>query len=124
MKLCNKCKTELPDDMFYKRTYPSGRVALQNKCKECQNIGRAKYYKRHENLRRVLKISDVEYNTLIEKSQGRCAVCNKAVERLCIDHCHDTNKVRGMLCHNCNTALGLVGDSVETLSNLIRYLER
>ena len=42
----------------------------------------------------------------------------------CIDHCHNKEKIRGVLCNNCNTALGLVGDNVEILSKLIQYLEQ
>ena len=41
----------------------------------------------------------------------------------CIDHCHITNKVRGVLCNNCNTALGLVKDNRQTLLNMLQYLD-
>ena len=123
MKFCNTCKKDLPEDSFYKRTYKSGKVKLQPKCKSCQNSRRAKYYKPHENIRRSLNISDEYYTTLLKRCEGRCEVCNRPIDKLCIDHCHSTNKVRGVLCNNCNTALGLVGDSKETLTKLIQWLE-
>lgn len=44
--------------------------------------------------------------------------------KLVVDHCHDTGKIRGLLCHNCNRALGLLKDSVHTLESAIDYLEK
>lgn len=56
-----------------------------------------------------------------------CEICNSPATNfkkgLCYDHDHNTNKFRGWLCSNCNTALGLVGDNKETLKSLIKYLE-
>ena len=124
MKVCSKCGIELPDNKFSKRTYPSGNTGLQNKCKDCERKIRQKYYKPHESARRKFKLSDEDYTTLIEESQGCCNVCLQPTTKLCIDHNHYTGKVRGVLCNNCNTALGLVGDNVITLSKLIRYLEQ
>lgn len=43
--------------------------------------------------------------------------------KLVVDHCHVTGKVRGLLCHNCNRALGLLKDSVDNLSKAIDYLK-
>lgn len=40
-----------------------------------------------------------------------------------VDHCHTTGKVRGLLCNNCNTALGLVDDKIEVLKRMIKYLK-
>jgi hypothetical protein len=40
-----------------------------------------------------------------------------------LDHCHDTEKFRGYICHDCNTALGRVLDSTDTLKRCIKYLE-
>ena len=123
MKFCNKCQRTLEDKMFSKRTYPNGKVTLQSKCKDCERSVRRVYYKPHDNARRTLSLSDDHYNTLIERCQGKCEVCLRPIDKLCIDHCHKTNKVRGVLCNNCNTALGLVGDNVTTLTKLIQWLE-
>ena len=124
MKTCNKCKKDLPDTMFSKRTYSSGNVGLQNKCKDCERNARPKYYKPHDKIRRTLNISDEDYTTLMEKSKEGCEVCSRPLTKVCIDHCHTSGRVRGVLCNNCNTALGLVGDNVATLTKLIQYLER
>lgn len=68
---------------------------------------------------------------------GVCAICGLSGERLCIDHNHGllnakkvigispgvrASSVRGLLCNNCNTAVGMVGESVETAESLIAYL--
>jgi hypothetical protein len=74
-------------------------------------------------MRRKFNLTDEQYAELMEHEN--CEVCGRDLsDKKCIDHCHTTEKIRGVLCNNCNTALGLVGDSVQTLSKLIRYLER
>jgi len=125
MKLCNKCKVNLPDTSFSKRKYSSGNIGLQNKCKECERKSRSQYYKPHESARRKFKLTEEEYTTLINRSQGLCEVCNTPMgDKRCIDHNHSTGEIRGVLCNKCNTALGLVGDNTTTLTKLIQYLER
>lgn len=56
-----------------------------------------------------------------------CAVCGvreeKAQRQLSIDHCHETGKVRGVLCFACNTALGKLGDDPERIRALAAYVE-
>jgi hypothetical protein len=52
-----------------------------------------------------LKLTEDQYNDLMKNEN--CQICNVELTKKCIDHCHSTNKVRGVLCNNCNTALGL-----------------
>lgn len=70
-----------------------------------------------------------EFNQLLEKQGGRCAICgtDKPSGRhnsFHVDHCHGTNKVRGLLCSNCNQALGLFNDNIDALRNAAKYLRR
>jgi hypothetical protein len=58
---------------------------------------------------------------MIAAQGGKCAVCRKADPEH-VDHDHATNKVRGILCFNCNQALGNARDDVHVLQGLIRYL--
>lgn len=51
-----------------------------------------------------------------------CAIC-ESTERLCVDHCHETGRIRGVLCWSCNVALGHLRDNVELLLTAISYLE-
>jgi len=57
------------------------------------------------------------------KQEEKCAVCGTAeAGRWCIDHCHETGVVRGILCIKCNTALGMADDSADRLLDLLNYL--
>lgn len=77
-------------------------------------------------LRCKFGISLSDYNRMFEEQNGCCAVCkrhdNDLTRRLNVDHCHETNKVRGLLCSNCNTGIGNLRDSVELLQTAIGYL--
>ena len=122
MKTCTKCGQSLPESEFHKRTYKSGKVGLQPKCKTCANKGRNKYHRPHTSIRLKLKLTQEEVDRIT--ALGECAnpACRSKDRRLCIDHCHDTKKPRGLLCHNCNTALGLLGDDVQIILGLSQYL--
>lgn len=54
---------------------------------------------------------------------GECEVCGRSDVRFCVDHDHETGKVRGLLCDYCNKALGMAQDSPEILRKLARYLD-
>lgn len=77
-----------------------------------------------------IQISEEEYNKVLKEQNNRCAICNNhdyrsgRLIKLSIDHCHDTLKFRGLLCGNCNRALGLLKDDVEVLKKAIEYLNR
>lgn len=78
-------------------------------------------------------ITGAQYDAMLQ-AQGRvCAVCGRPETRVArngtpftlpVDHDHATGKVRGLLCSNCNFALGAVNDSIAVLRGLIAYLER
>lgn len=70
------------------------------------------------------------YAEMFDKQNGACSICKKTPSpdhdngrRLFVDHCHDTGKVRGLLCGNCNFSLGGFYDSIENLQQAIIYLE-
>lgn len=70
-----------------------------------------------------------EYENMVRVSGGRCYICNKykpatnCRNGLCVDHDHKTGKNRGLLCHSCNRALGLLGDNTEILEQAVKYLK-
>mgnify|MGYP006332005079 FL=1 len=68
-------------------------------------------------------LTQEQYDDL-QKSTNGCEICGTKQYTLSIDHDHVTKKVRGLLCPNCNRALGLFYDSVESLKKAINYLER
>ncbi len=66
-----------------------------------------------------------DYERMLIEQGGVCAICRrKSDRRLCIDHCHATQKVRGLLCHRCNTALGLLDDDWDRLRAAMAYVDR
>lgn len=70
-------------------------------------------------------ITKEEFLKLYEKQEGKCAICNEVptTERgLHIDHCHTTKRVRGLLCHGCNTGIGAMKENISVLNNAISYL--
>ena len=70
-----------------------------------------------------------EYDNMHAEQGHVCKICSKpqiggvTLDRLVVDHCHDTGKVRGLLCANCNAGIGSLGDSIENLKAAIVYLE-
>ena len=121
MKTCNGCGLSLAEDMFYKRTMRKGKIGLQHRCKKCSHELSRKYYKKHSVTKYKLKLTQEEIDRLT--APGVCECCG-STERLCIDHCHATNKPRGLLCRECNMALGLLGEDQQIMINLSQYLER
>jgi len=61
-----------------------------------------------EDRRRVRKygLAPGEFEKMWKKQKGRCACCGKRAKRLIVDHDHQTNEVRGLLCYRCNMGLG------------------
>jgi recombination endonuclease VII len=81
----------------------------------------AKYLVKHREWR--YGITEEQYSELLKFQGGGCALCGRT-KRLHIDHCHESSKVRGILCMHCNTALGILGDSVEAIQKVLRYLQK
>lgn len=68
-----------------------------------------------------------EYAHLLSIQNHCCGICGKHESTLTkpinVDHCHNTNTVRGLLCWDCNVGLGKLGDNIEGLMKAIKYLE-
>lgn len=132
VKTCKTCQLELPLDRFYKDG--KGRGGLRASCKSCVDVVTKAYrenrpgWYRDTQLKGKYGISSDDYDRMSEEQGHVCKVCGKAETRtnsvnLCVDHCHVTGKVRGLICHKCNTAMGCVSDSPELLAKLIDYLK-
>ena len=82
---------------------------------------------RERTLRYRYGIDLQEYGRLLAEQQGVCAVCKQLPKKrgtkkwLCVDHCHDSKKVRGLLCDECNLAVGY-GKTAETLAAAAEYV--
>lgn len=107
-KICNYCNNEFYDKSKFN--------AKKYCCKKCHNdkITCARY-----------EISRGEFNIL--SNIKSCELCNKELNNgldRCIDHCHETGIVRGMLCAQCNKGLGLLGDTSKSIEKALNYLKR
>jgi len=70
-----------------------------------------------------------EFELLLESQNSKCAICEKGFgegrrEGACVDHCHETGNVRGLLCFLCNVSIGGFRDDPETVMKAAAYLER
>jgi hypothetical protein len=75
-------------------------------------------------LRQTYGITPETYEAMVARQKGRCALCRRRpIERLCVDHSHDTRKLRLLLCIPCNTGLGGCGDDPDLLRTSADYLE-
>lgn len=82
---------------------------------------------RWNRLKNQYGISQEEYQQLYTLQEGKCAICSISQEELrqplSVDHCHITNKVRGLLCNHCNHGIGKFKDDITILQNAINYLK-
>lgn len=97
------------------------------KGREAENrYRRGKYQKdklKGKHLMARYRMTIEDYENLLYKQKGACAICKvKKGKELHVDHCHKTGIVRGLLCGNCNRALGLMKDNMSFLKNAIEYL--
>lgn len=127
MPRCPSCgQTKAASEFPINRAVRSG---IGTYCKPCHNrIVRENRQKHHGStrnfhLRRRYGVSDVEVAWHVLRQGSRCALCRKG-EPIHVDHDHVTGQVRGILCFNCNRALGYLDDEVELLYEMADYLER
>ena len=90
----------------------------RNECKSCHA---------DKQMQKNYGISLSIYNHIFNQQKGVCAICHlpqKSTrnERLAIDHCHETGRVRGLLCDGCNRGIGLLKDDYRILESAVSYL--
>lgn len=111
-KICTKCSKLLPrnEDFFYRIKSRVGRILFSSWCRPCTNA---------HNISRKFGIPLERYKGM----RGQhCDICWSG-GRMYIDHCHKTHVIRGILCLNCNTALGKMKDNPDLLRRAAEYLE-
>jgi hypothetical protein len=113
---CKKCRYE--DALTYRK------LNRANHLKQSRNYEKNNTKRRSSRFKERLNkygITIEQYEEILKKQSGLCAICNRK-KRLCIDHCHKTGKVRGLLCFNCNALLGQANDSIEIIDSSKAYL--
>ena len=109
-------------------------ICQQSKSKEDFHYDQSNkvYYKRCKVCFNKKLVTREEYTEFLVKQGGKCAICGnfETVKRkstgitfkLCVDHCHTTGRVRGLLCNKCNLGLGKFKDNPESLITAYKYL--
>jgi hypothetical protein len=140
MKPCSKCGEEKPLAEFSKRARnPDGRQAW---CKVCYAADRRRRYASNgrahierarawniknpdrqlkNTLKRKYDLSIEQFQAMVRGQSSRCAICGEET-KLVVDHCHQTMRVRGLLCHKCNVAIGLLRDNPDLMQSAARYI--
>jgi len=133
MKVCTNCNELKPLSEYHKNGKRSGQVKEDAQCKECASSRRKQYRLnnkekiRAENKRRNPGWDIDRYNEYLELQEGKCAICNTTEPGLsdwCCDHCHNSDRPRGLLCVRCNAGLGYFKDNPEYLQSAIDYLNK
>jgi len=152
MKTCTKCKITQPIECFRTdRSRKDGThshcktcsnksmseyyAKNPDKCRQIANKAYAKNKHKHVIRKKVyswnktygIDITHETYLKMLNEQNNKCAICLISTveyeKLLSVDHCHVTDVVRGLLCNNCNLALGGFKDSIENLENAIKYLK-
>lgn len=97
-------------------------------CENCR-VDRRPYLAAKERQRTLRKygLTEADWDRMLTEQGGRCAICHTDTpggrgERWHIDHCHATDRVRGLLCHNCNVGIGNFKDDPTLLESAAAYL--
>lgn len=126
-KKCKDCREIKPVSEYYLCT-SRGVKRLQTYCKACSIQRSLKWLrenKHRQNIHRrsrMYGISPDGLKALIEVQNSKCLICKKTTKVLCIDHCHLTGLVRGLLCTQCNTGIAMFRDDIGLLEEAIEYL--
>ena len=120
LKRCRECgiTATTKDGLKHFLKDPSSKHGVKSICTNCN---------RDYLFRKKYGITLPEYNNMLDSQSGMCKICNSdkaggRYGRFHVDHCHNTGKVRGLLCHNCNRAIGMMNDDISVLKNAIIYL--
>ena len=124
-KNCYRCKSTKPLTDFYPRRDRTD--AYTSMCKSCiaESDTRTWNMRRNNWLQRNYGLSESDYQRMFDAQHGQCFICKKVPKSgqlLCVDHNHDTGKIRHLLCRRCNLILGLVYEDPILLDAMADYL--
>ena len=109
-KECSRCKEVLERSHFYIRKRGGFPDRLVSQCKQCESI-----------YRKTRKYN-ISFDNALLYSICKCSICGSEGKTV-VDHNHKTNKVRGPLCFNCNTGIGMFDEDLNRMYNAIKYLK-
>ena len=137
-KICHSNYYNIPENKELRKKYLKEYYKNNHdmpEYKEKKNTYRKKYAMKPEKkiadyktyLLRTYGITLEQYNQMLEEQEGKCKICGKhhseSKKRMAVDHNHETGAIRGLLCTNCNTGIGLFLDNPTLIENAINYLK-
>jgi len=124
---CVKCATRArKHSVEYRRKHPEKTRASKEKHK-AKHLDQIRDWDIWYRKMKRYGMTKESYESMAASQGGVCAICSRACQtgrRLAVDHCHDTGKIRGLLCANCNTGLGKFSDSEDLMLLAIDYIRR
>jgi hypothetical protein len=134
-RTCKTCDTTKPLIAFTKaKRYKGDRLPHCNTCRSAKQLawyatepGRYARQQRENNLKRHYGITIDEYEAIFAAQGHRCALClgteiKSQGNHMPVDHCHETGKVRGILCGTCNRAIGFAQEDPDLLDRMAAYV--
>jgi hypothetical protein len=141
-KYCPSCKQTLSVKLF--GVDNRDKNGLMVNCKTCEHLRRKQYnptgaknnaerkqrdhYFRMASIKTSYGLTEVDFQDMMNQQKGCCEICSKDFSELStrasIDHDHDTNKVRGLLCPRCNTLLGTIESNEDLLHKVVEYKDK
>ena len=129
LKTCNTCNATKELTEFHRDCSNTG--GHRNKCKECCKVydESRKDQRKNKYLQRTYGITHDYYLQMLDEQDGCCDACGMSATDelhgvLDVDHCHESGKVRGLLCRQCNLALGNSREDTKVLRGLIKYIQK
>jgi hypothetical protein len=124
MKVCISCSIKKDEVEFNLRNRNGS--SRKSECKPCE-YQRTKRYRLKNPIQHratVYKITKEKLQELLNRSAGQCEICRREYTKPYIDHDHITGEVRGVLCLQCNMAIGLMLDDPDIFRWAVEYIER
>ena len=94
--------------------------------KKYRENNKRKGTQRWTQIKHKYNLTKEEYENLLKDQNFSCVICQRHISELSrnlvVDHCHNTNKIRGLLCYSCNLGIGLFKDDPKILSRARAYL--
>lgn len=126
---CNKGHEFTESNTIYRKRNRGRGVEDNRECRICHYNRNRKYEKTFDNahykwlghLRRTYNLTEEQYSNMLLSQNGRCLICKKEKDKLCVDHNHETGEIRGLLCVKCNSNLGWHECYLKEINN---YLNR
>ncbi len=123
---CQKCHNTRQRNYYNKDKDLARKKVREKRAKNWERYSENNILQQFKNLTRD------QYQEMFERQKNLCAICEQpetrinrsgGTSRLAVDHCHRTLKIRGLLCHDCNTGIGKFSDNIELLQKAIEYLK-